>query len=392
MKFSNILASVLLAAMLLLMLDAFVVLRGPDATIHGNEMNVDRAVFNVANAATLTGFQLSVNVNDYKPAGQQMIFALIAAGSLITLIVGGCFLANVIQMRFKTWQIALATIVVWLIAIFIGAGGLIRPGTGDWPAIFQAASAFGNDGHFIGDLPGWMDWRMHLILLPLGLVGGLGILIVMDIAAAIVQSRRLHPYTLAVLAMTAMVYLAGLIIIAAMQWLDGSAIKESIVVASSVVMNCRTLGFPLATFGMLARPAQWIVLLLMAIGGSGAGTAGGIKLTTVFGIGQGAVRAIRGNAVDRVFGVICIWFAVYWLMVLATTISLAAAEPQELGERLLFLAVSAVSNVGISHEPIRFTGGSLYILTAAMVLGRIVPLGMLWWAAVGGVRSDSLST
>jgi trk system potassium uptake protein TrkH len=390
MKSSNILASVLLSAMLLLALDAFVVLRSPDATIRGNEMNVDRAVFNVANAATLSGFQLSVSVKDYKPAGQKIIFELIVAGSLVSLIVGGCFLASILQMPFTNRQIATSAIVVWLLAIILGAGGLIHPGTGVWPAIFQSASAFGNDGHFIGELPGWMDWRMHLILLPLGLVGGLGILVVMDIAAALVQRRRLHPYAVAVLAMTAAIYLIGFVLVAAIQLLDGSEIKQSIVAASSVVMNCRTLGFPLESFGMLARPAQWIVLLLMAIGGSGAGTAGGIKITTVFGIGRGAVRAIRGKSLDRVFGVICVWFAIYWAMVLATTISLVAAQPQAAGDRMLFLAVSAVSNVGISHEPITFTGVTLYILTAAMLLGRVVPLGMLWWAAGCGVHSDAI--
>jgi Trk-type K+ transport system membrane component len=390
MKSSHILASVLLLAMVLLMFDGFVVLRSDAATVRGNEMNVDRAVFNVANAATLSGFQLSVNVRDYKLPGQQMIFALIVAGSLVSLIVGGIFLSSILRMRFNAWQIAGSAIVIWLAAVFLGAGGLLRVGTGNWPAIFQAASAFGNDGHFIGELPGWMDWRMHLILLPLGLLGGLGILVVMEIMAALFGRRRLHPYTIAVLAMTAAIYLIGVIVVATIQWLDGSAIRESLIVASSAVMNCRTLGFPLETFGMLARPAQWVVLLLMAIGGSGAGTAGGIKITTVFGIGRGAVRAIRGKPIDRVLGVISGWFLIYCLMVLATTISLLAAQPQAPADRMLFLAVSALSNVGISHEPITFTGVTLYILTAAMLLGRFVPLGLVWWAAACGVRGDSV--
>src|SRR5450432_2028274 len=169
MQLNNKLAGALLAAMVLLMTGAFAILRSDSATIRGNEMNVDRAVFNVANAATLTGFQLAVNVNNYKPPGQQAIFALIAAASLVTLIVGGCALAKIVQMRCASWQIALASLVVWIVAVLLGASLLLRPNVGTWPAIFQSASAFGNDGHVVGDLPGLMDWRLHLVLLPLGL-------------------------------------------------------------------------------------------------------------------------------------------------------------------------------------------------------------------------------
>jgi len=240
-------------------------------------------------------------------------------------------------------------------------------------------------------LPGLMDWRLHLVLLPLGLFGGLGILVLMDLTAAIALGKRLHAYTVAILAMTAAIYLIGVSLIFTIEWLDGKDVHQAAIVGSAVVMNSRTLGFPLDTLGLVSRPSQWIVLLLMAIGGSGAGTAGGIKITTFFGIGRGAIRAMCGKAVDRVFGVMCIWFAIYWLMVLATTISLVAAQPQAAGDRLLFLAVSAVSNVGISHEPILYTGVTLYILSGAMLLGRFVPIAMLWWAAARGIRSEELA-
>ena len=388
MKSENKLTSALVVALVLAMLAAYGVLRSGGATVRGNELNVDRAIFAVVNATTLTGFQLSVNVNDYKLPGQITIFVLIAVGSLISLIVGGSMLNRILTMRFTDRQIAGFSISTWIILILVAASALMRPGTNAPAAIFQAASAFGNAGHVIGALPGWMDWRMHLVLLPLGLIGGMGILVVMDLAMAIAQRRRLHPYTVAVLAMTAAVYLIGLFFIAGIEWLDGKDFQQAAVIGSSVVMNSRTLGFPLDTFGMLARPSQWIVLILMAIGGSGAGTAGGIKVTTVFGIGRGVVRAILGESIDRIFGVICVWFGIYCLMVLATTMLLSACEPQAAGDRLLFWAVSAISNVGLSHEPITFTGMTLYVLSAAMVLGRVVPLGILWWTAERGIRAE----
>ena len=64
----------------------FAVLRSRYATISGNEMNIDKAVFNVVNAATLSGFQLTVTVDSYKLIGQIAVFLLISGGALVSLI------------------------------------------------------------------------------------------------------------------------------------------------------------------------------------------------------------------------------------------------------------------------------------------------------------------
>ena len=66
---------------------------------------------------------------------------------------------------------------------------------------------------------------------------------------------------------------------------------------------------------------------------------------------------------------------------LATTIALLGCEVELTSDRALFIAVSAVSNVGTSHEPLSMVGPGLYILSAAMVFGRFLPLAILWWTA-----------
>src|SRR5437763_14394158 len=105
MNLGGKLSGVLIAALLLLMIVAFVLLRSPNATITGNEMNVDRAVFNVTNAATLTGFRLSVTVDSYKPLGQYTVFALISVGALVSLIVGGWAVVRIVGMPYDDLQI-----------------------------------------------------------------------------------------------------------------------------------------------------------------------------------------------------------------------------------------------------------------------------------------------
>ena len=47
-------------------------------------------------------------------------------------------------------------------------------------------------------------------------------------------------------------------------------------------------------------------------------------------------------------------------------------------DRLLFLSISAASNVGICYDPVSITGPALWVLSGTMLLGRIIPLGMIW--------------
>ena len=58
---------------------------------------------------------------------------------------------------------------------------------------------------------------------------------------------------------------------------------------------------------------------------------------------------------------------------------MAALDPVTQSGRLLFLCVSAVSNVGYSHEQLSLRITTQCVLSAAMLLGRVMPLVMLWW-------------
>jgi Trk-type K+ transport system membrane component len=43
------------------------------------------------------------------------------------------------------------------------------------------------------------------------------------------------------------------------------------------------------------------------------------------------------------------------------------------------VTVSALSNVGLSHDVLSMTRSSLLLVSAAMFFGRITPLLVLWW-------------
>ena len=63
-----------------------------------------------------------------------------------------------------------------------------------------------------------------------------------------------------------------------------------------------------------------------------------------------------------------------------TTNSLTT-DPQIPADRLLFETISAVSNVGLSFDIVNIVGKGLYTLTAAMFLGRVASLLVLWCKA-----------
>jgi trk system potassium uptake protein TrkH len=389
MKLAEKLSGVLVAALVVLMFIAFAMLWYGYGTIHGNEMNFDKAVFNVVNATTLTGFQLTVTVDSYKPLGQAAIFLLISGGALVSLIVGGWAVVRIVQMPFDDAQIVQSSIVAYVLAILLGAAALLGPGVSMAPAIFQAASAFANAGHVIGATPTYTDWRTHVILLPLASVGGLGIPVIIDLLASLTARRRPHAHSIVVLFMSAAIYLIAIGLIAMIETpTDSLDRRQALTLASSEVLNGRTLGLPMESLNLLSRASQWIIMLVMAIGASPAGTGGGIKTTTLYLFFRDSSRLLRGKVVGRIFGVACAWMGVYVLIVLITTILLVMNYPQEPGERLLFLAVSAASNVGTSHAPLTLTGPGLYILSLAMFLGRFLPLGILWWSAKYAAGAD----
>jgi Trk-type K+ transport system membrane component len=122
-------------------------------------------------------------------------------------------------------------------------------------------------------------------------------------------------------------------------------------------------------------------MLLMLIGGTAGGLAGGIKLNTLVELFTGIGRSLRNELAGRLFALAAIWTLGYLLLTLVTLMLLTSFEPEAPADRLLFLAVSAVGNVGLSHDTLSSTGPSLYVLSSAMLLGRIAPLLLLWHTA-----------
>jgi hypothetical protein len=59
----------------------------------------------------------------------------------------------------------------------------------------------------------------------------------------------------------------------------------------------------------------------------------------------------------------------------------AHRSPDRTADYLLFLSVSATANAGLAYDRLSIVGQGMHTLTAAMLLGRAVPLIVLWWTA-----------
>jgi trk system potassium uptake protein TrkH len=378
-----------------LILAGFFGLRAPGIMPAGNELNPDRAVFTSVNAATLTGFQLSMHPSVFSVTGKVILLFLTCVGSLFTLVVGGMAAKRILRLGWSDGRIVMGACVAQVLVLVLGAVGPHTEGAeGVIGGMVQTSAAWGNSGLYVSVPPGVSDLYTYAVLLPLAVLGGLGLVVLLDVVDALFGRGTLTRHSRVVLQMTAGLFLIGLVGCVLLQmtdlstfgwrskdpWLPGlrEYFPEIVARATATSVNARTAGmnlFPIA----YPRSMSFFIMLLMMVGASPAGTGGGLKTTTVYELCALPVRLLRGERVSRTAGIAVTWFGIYVIAVIVFQILLLWAEPEMPGDRLLFVTISALSNVGLSHDTVTMTRSSLVLVSAAMFFGRITPLLILWW-------------
>jgi len=146
-------------------------------------------------------------------------------------------------------------------------------------------------------------------------------------------------------------------------------------------INTRTAGLPIEYVYDYPRAMQWLLIPLMLIGGAPASAAGGLKITTLIVVFAGTRRALRGEAPGRSFGIAITWLGIFALLTFFSMLWLLGSAPEISSDRALFITASAVSNVGLSPDPLSITAANAYALSMTMLLGRLFPIAVLWWMA-----------
>lgn len=373
----------LLPVYVMLITAGYFVFRSETTMVKGNALSGDRALFAAVNVATLTGLQVSVGPDQFLHGGRVAVFVITALAALLSMIIGASAVVRIVRLPYSDLRIAGWSFGACAIATALGWAALAGEETSGFEGAFLGLSAFANSGLHFGPLPGVTTWQSQIVLAPLAALGGLGLPVVMELFDRVVGRRaELSFYSRTVLGMTGGIYL---VTTGFFFWMlaahAGADWRTALATASVTSIDARTCGLGYQFANGLPRAMQWVLMAVMIVGAGSAGTAGGVKVTTVAELCRGARRALRGETSGRAFGIAATWAAVYIAVIGVAQVVLVTVAPQVPADRMLFDLVSATGNVGLSADVLSIVGAPLYVLSAAMFFGRFAPLLILWWMA-----------
>lgn len=349
----------------------------------GLPMNVDRALFHTLNALTCTGFRASpYAVADFSTLGILGVYLLMSAGAIFSLTAGGLLVSRILHRTWSRAHIVAAAMLLFVVGSLTGTGFLMTPNTRVPAALFEATSALANAGLTIDDARDLFDARVHAILLPLATLGALGLPVIIELFELFVRNKSLSDYARRIIRLSVWAWMLGfgllLLCGLSLPW------RQNLAASWAFAVNARSLGMEIALPSSLPATSWWAILLLMLIGGAPASTAGGLRLTTLWLLGSSAGKLSAGKSVGRSLGIALFYTGLLLACAFALFLGLLATQPQLPADRLALIAVGALTNTGLSHNPLSLTGLPLYLLALGMLAGHLLPLIVAWWMKNSG--------
>lgn len=289
------------------------------------------------------------------------------------------------------------------------------PVRGIWYGVFHSVSAFCNAGiDIIGDSSflRYVDSPLiNFTTMFLIVMGGLGFPVWYDVISTARQEggkhvprrrifTRLGLQSKIVLTMTAFLILAGTLGFFFLEYhnpdtMGNLSVPGKVMASAFQSVTTRTAGYASVSQAGLTDSSKMLGCILMFIGGSPAGTAGGIKTTTTAMLLLTAVSVLRGRRDTECFGrrieagtvrsgiTIMLLTFLFWL---AGVAALSVFEPGTDFIDLMYEASSAIGTVGLSADLTpHLTTASHIVLMVMMYAGRIGPVTM---ALVFAGRAD----
>lgn len=318
---------VILTGTLLLML--------PFARKSGLSLSVLDALFTATSATCVTGLVVADTGTYFSIFGQVVILILIQLGGL------GLMTMSMILFSFTGRKISLhdrmsmaeglgesrlqgvvrlargALLVTGLFELagaillsfrFIPQYGWVK---GLWFSVFHSVSAFCNAGFdLIGGYRSFTGYShdpyMMFVLMALIISGGLGFGVILNMRQTR-DFRRLRLHSKLVLSGTVLLIVLGTI---AFLWIEydnpntigGMNLFEKILNSMFQSVTLRTAGFNTIDQLTLQDASKGVGIMLMLVGGGPAGTAGGLKITTILTLLLAARAYIRGQFETEAFG------------------------------------------------------------------------------------------
>ena len=420
------------------------VLMLPISTADGNGADVVTALFTATTSLCVTGLVVVDTYAYWSLFGKIFILIMIQLGGLGIIAVMS-FVMLAMHKKFSLGQLVIlqdafnlstmtglkrflakvfiCTMLVETFGAFVYAIEFIPEfgfGKGLWFAFFTAISAFCNAGIDIIGPNSLIDYNTNPVIIinsmVLIILGGLGYVVWFDMIrgvrigirkkfSIITIVRRFSEHTKLVLNLTMLLIFAGALGVFIMEYSNPDTIGNMSLggkILNSIFQSVtfRTAGFASVPQQALRDDTCAMGILLMFIGGSPVGTAGGVKTITFFVVLLNALSYIRSRKETVVFSrriseeliqkataIITVSFIVTFIMVIMLLITNDVGMTDALYETF-----SATATVGLSRAltPNLNTAGRLIIILC-MYLGRIGPISMALFFSYKGIEKNNVS-
>lgn len=273
--------------------------------------------------------------------------------------------------------------------------GLLR---GIYFSIFHSVSAFCNAGF---DLMGVQaqfssltsaegNAYVNIIIMLLIIIGGLGFFVWADIRSNKLHFKNLKLHTKIVLTVTGILILSGALLIFLFEQ-SGTAFKDrplhnQILISLFQSVSPRTAGFNTIDLSQLTQASQFLIIILMLIGGSPGSTAGGVKTTTftvlflsVFTVfrQKKSIECFKRRLDDETLRTASCVFMMYLTFSLSSALAISCIDGLPI-HTAVFEAVSAIATVGLSlGVTAQLSIISQILIILLMIFGRVGSLTFL---------------
>lgn len=424
-KFSLSTTHIIMLSFLCMILLGSLLLSLPVSSANGNAVPYLDALFTATTATCVTGLVTLPTVSTWSVFGQIVIFILIQIGGLgvITIISAVMILFHkrmgignrlLLQDAFNlnslsgivrfVKRVILGTFLVEGIGallymlVFIPEFGV----KGIWISVFTAVSAFCNAGIDIICEDSLCNYAtnpiINFVTCTLIILSGIGYIVWWDILQTNQKASGKHKMTFKHLTLhskiaittTLILIFGGGLLIFLFEYrnpltLGRLSLFDKIQVALFQSITTRTAGFASVPQQNLTTPSSIVCLLLMFIGGSPVGTAGGIKTVTIAVLVVSALatiqdrneatlfnRTISKHAFNKAVAVTVMSFGILFI----STLLLSAVTDADALD-ILYETVSATATVGLTRN---LTGSLNHagkiIIIGTMYLGRVGPISL----------------
>lgn len=416
---------IIMTSFLLVIFAGSILLSLPISSSNGVAVSYVDALFTATTATCVTGLVTLPTVTAWSTFGHVVILCLIQLGGLgVITVMSGFMIALhkkmgladrlLIQEAFNlntlSGLVRFVKKVICATFLIEGVGAILymivfvpQFGVrGIWISIFNSVSAFCNAGLDIISENSLCEYAtnplINIVTSALIIIGGIGYIVWWDI----IRIAKLHKkqgkmclqkltlHSKIVLLMTTLLIITGAIAFFIFEYnnkltLANRSLFDKIQLSFFQSVTTRTAGFATLPQQNLTNTSAIISLVLMFIGGSPVGTAGGIKTVTVMVLLLTALstvknkneivifnRSISHRSVKKAVAVFCMSF----IIVFISTILLSAVSDASALD-ILYETVSATATVGLTRNltPTLTLWGKIIIIIT-MYLGRIGPISL----------------